>query len=76
VGSIYPWFALLKDLKEKGMRTAFIAVFLYNRGIKLPLLPLLIHYFGLTFTVLLAIYMMLFSWLDGVIIEKLVSNGQ
>jgi len=72
VGSIYPWFALLKDLKEKGMRTALIAVFLYNRGIKLPLLPLLIYYFGLNFTVLLALYMMLFSWIGGLIIEKLV----
>ena len=72
VGSIYPWLALLKDLKAKGMRPALIAVFLYNRGIKLPLLPLLIHYFGLTYTLLLASYMLIFSLLGGMLIEKLL----
>lgn len=72
VGSIYPWLTLLKDLKVKGMRPALIAVFLYNRGIKLPLLPLLIHYFGLTYTLLLASYMLIFSLLGGVLIEKLL----
>jgi len=73
VGSIYPWLALLKELKAKGMRPALIAVFLYNRGIKLPLLPMLIHYFGLTYTLLLAGYMTLFSLLGGLLIEKLLS---
>lgn len=72
VGSIYPWFALLRDFKAKGMRPALMAVFLYNRAVKLPLLPLLIQYFGLTYTVLLAAYMILFSLLGGVLLEKLL----
>ncbi len=76
VGSIYPWLVLLKDLKEKGMRPALTAVFLYNRGIKLPLLPMFIHYFGLTYTVLLASYMTVFSLLGGLLIEKLLSLGK
>jgi uncharacterized membrane protein YraQ (UPF0718 family) len=74
VGPVYPWYALLKDLKAKGMRTALIAVFLYNRGIKLPLLPLMIHYFGLAFTLILAIYLTLFSLLSGLIMEKAVDG--
>ena len=74
VGPVYPWYALLKDLREKGMRTALIAVFLYNRGIKLPLLPLMIHYFGLTFTLVLAGYLTLFSLISGPIMEKLVDS--
>ncbi len=74
VGSIYPWYALLKDLKDKGMRPALIAVFLYNRGIKLPLLPLLVHYFGLSYTLLLATYMSVFSILGGIIMEKLLAS--
>ncbi len=74
VGSIYPWYALLKDLKDKGMRPALIAVFLYNRGIKLPLLPLLVHYFGLTYTLLLATYMTIFSILGGIVMEKLLTS--
>ena len=72
VGSIYPWYALLKNFKDKGMRPALIAVFLYNRGVKLPLLPLLVHYFGLTYTLLLASYMMVFSLLGGIAMEKLL----
>lgn len=74
VGPIYPWYALLKDLKAKGMRTALIAVFLYNRGIKLPLLPLMIHYFGLAFTLILAGYLTLFSLFTGVVMEKILGN--
>mgnify|MGYP001819920351 CR=1 FL=1 len=74
VGPIYAWYALLKDLKTKGMRTALIAVFLYNRGIKLPLLPLMIHYFGITYTLILAIYMTLFSLLSGILVEKIVER--
>ena len=76
VGSIYPWYVLLKDLKDKGMRPALITVFLYNRGIKLPLLPLLVHYFGLTYTLLLATYMSIFSILGGIVIEKLLTSTE
>ena len=72
VGPVYAWYALLRDFKAKGMRTALIAVFLYNRGIKLPLLPLMIHYFGVTYTLVLAIYMTLFSLLSGILMEKIV----
>ncbi len=75
VGPIYAWYALLRDLRAKGMRTALIAVFLYNRGIKLPLLPLMIHYFGVTYTLILATYMTLFSLLSGILVEKIVKHG-
>ncbi len=54
------------------MRPALIAVFLYSRGVKLPLSPLLVHYFGLTYTLLLASYMMVFSLLGGIIMEKIL----
>lgn len=74
VGPIYAWYALLRDLRAKGMRTALIAVFLYNRGIKLPLLPLMIHYFGVTYTLILATYMTLFSLLSGILVEKIVER--
>ena len=76
VGSIYPWYALLKDFKDKGMRPALIAVFLYSRGIKLPLLPLLVHYFGLGYTLLLAAYMLTFSLLGGVVMEKILPSSE
>jgi uncharacterized membrane protein YraQ (UPF0718 family) len=71
VGPVYAWYALLRDLREKGMRSGLIAVFLYSRAIKLPLLPLMIHYFGLAYTLLLIAYLLLFSLLNGVAMEKL-----
>lgn len=74
VGPIYAWYALLRDLQAKGMRTALVAVFLYNRGVKLPLLPLMIHYFGITYTLVLATYMTLFSLLSGNFVEKMVES--
>ncbi|MEA3457872.1 MAG: permease [Candidatus Thermoplasmatota archaeon] len=68
-GSIYVWYPLLKDLKEHGMRMGLVAVFLYNRAIKIPLLPVMIFYFGIYFVIILCIYMVVASIFQGKIIE-------
>lgn len=73
MGPIYMWFPLLADLWAQGMRTALVATFLYNRAIKLPLLPFLVHYFGWRFVVVLTAYMLIFSVLNGLIVERFVS---
>ena len=70
-GPIYPWYALLKDLREKGMKTSLAAVFLYSRAVKLPLLPMLIHYFGITYTLVLVCYLVVFSIFSGLIMEQI-----
>ena len=74
-GPIYMWYPLLSDLKEKGMRDSLIATFLYNRAIKIPLLPMMIYYFGWAFTLALSIYMLLFSVVNGVIVQRLTQRG-
>lgn len=71
-GPIYMWYPLLKDLKEKGMKTSLIAVFLYNRAIKIPLLPIMIFYFGWSFVAVLSVLMIAFSLINGAIVERLV----
>jgi len=71
-GPIYMWYPLLADLKKKGVRQGLIATFLYNRAIKIPLLPMIILYFGLPYTIILTIVMMIISVIQGLIIEKLV----
>jgi uncharacterized membrane protein YraQ (UPF0718 family) len=68
-GPIYVWYPLLKDLRDKGMRNGLISVFLYNRAIKIPLLPLMVYYFGMKFVVVLLIYMIVASIIGGKIIE-------
>ena len=74
LGPIYPWYALLGEMKDKGMRPALVAAFLYARAVKPPLLPLLGYYFGLLFTAVLIGYMLLFAVLNGVLTESLAKN--
>jgi uncharacterized membrane protein YraQ (UPF0718 family) len=71
-GPVYPWYALLKDLREKGMKTSLVATFLYSRAVKLPLLPLLVHYFGLAYAVVLVAYLLGFSIISGLLMQQIV----
>ncbi len=59
MGPIYAWYALLKELKEKGFENSLAAVFLGTRAIKPFLLPVMISYFGWIYTLTLSIYMIL-----------------
>ena len=70
-GPIYAWYALLRELREKGMRASLAAVFLYSRAIKLPLLPLMMHYFGIVYTLVLCLYLLGFSIISGIVMMKL-----
>jgi len=72
-GPIYMWYPLLNELEEQGVRKGLIAAFLYNRAIKIPLLPMIILYFGLIFTIVLAMVMIFVSVVQGLIIEKILS---
>lgn len=76
MGPVYIWYAMLRDFQKKGMRPALIAVFLYGRSVKLPLLPLMAFYFGITYTVVLTLYMVVFSVLSGLCTEWLVHGRQ
>ncbi len=71
-GPIYMWYPLLSDLKEKGIRDSLIAIFLYNRAVKIPLIPIMIYYFGFNYVLILGCLMILFSVINGLIIEKLL----
>ena len=72
VGSIYAWYPLLGELREKGVGAAPLAMFLYSRALKLPLLPIMVHYFGVAYTGALAVSIVVFSILSGLIVGRLV----
>jgi len=55
------------------MRSGLIAAFLHSRAIKIPLLPLMVYYFGLLFVVVLLPYLVIASLIEGQIIE-LIEN--
>jgi uncharacterized membrane protein YraQ (UPF0718 family) len=67
MGPIYAWYPLLSELGRKGARTEFAAAFLYSRAIKLPLVPIIVHYFGLTYTIVLTAGLLVFSVASGLI---------
>ena len=58
------------------MSEALIATFLCSRAIKLPLLPLMIHYFGAVHTVVLCLYLLGFAVLNGWLVERLLELKQ
>ena len=73
-GPIYIWYPLLADLKKKGLDYGFVACFLYNRAIKLPILPAAIYYFGWKYILILAIIMVMASISQGIIINKIIKE--
>lgn len=74
MGPIYVWYGMLQDFQKKGMRTSLVAAFLYARSVKPQLLPLMIYYFGWLYTVVLVIYLVIFSVLSGLVIGRLMKD--
>lgn len=72
-GPVYAWYPLLRDLQEAGMREGLIAVFLYNRAVKLPLIPLFLVYFELRYGIVLLFVMAAASVIQGLVVDQVVS---
>ena len=71
-GPMYAWYPMLQDMKSHGLRDGLIATFFYARAIKLPLLPLMIDYFGLIFTIVLSVYILVGAFVQGRLIEHIL----
>ncbi len=69
-GPMYLWYPMIEDLRQHGVRDALLVAFFYSRAIKLPLLPLMIDYFGWAFTAILTIYILIAAVIQGWILEK------
>lgn len=70
-GPGYVWYPMLQELRDKGAKDGLVVAFIYARSIKLPWLPVMISYFGIYFTILLSIYVILGAFIQGIIIDKL-----
>ena len=70
-GPGYVWFPLLQDLRAKGVNDGLIITFLYARAIKIPWIPMMISYFGLSFTVIFSIYILVGALLQGLLANQL-----
>jgi len=70
-GPMYAWYGILEDMKSHGLKDGLIATFLYARAIKLPLLPFMVDLFGWLFTIVITLYILLASVIQGKIIDSL-----
>ena len=70
-GPIYMWYPMLSDLKDKGVNKGLIAAFLYSRAVKPALIPLMIFYFGISYTIVFILSIIVFSFIQGIIINKM-----
>ena len=68
-GPMYAWYPLIDDLRSHGMRDGLIVVFFASRTIKIPLLPMMVDYFGLSFTIVLSVYILIGAIIQGVLLE-------
>ncbi len=73
-GPPYILFPLWGDLQKAGMSNKLLAVVLYNRNVKIPFIPVMIYYFGLAYTVIISIYIVLFSILNGYLVGMLTNR--
>ena len=73
-GPMYAWYPLMKGFHDKGISYGSIATFLYARGIKLAMMPALISFFGIKYTIVLTIYLLIFSNIQGIVVDILIKD--
>jgi len=68
-GPLYVWYDFLKELKNKWLTNGHIAAFIWARGIKLPFLAMMIGFFGLNFTLIYNLVLLVFAFLVGLVVD-------
>ncbi len=74
-GPAYVWYPLLKELRDHGAKDGLLVTYLYVRAIKLPLLPIMIDYFGWHFVAVLVFWIMIGGVFQGWIMELLTRKS-
>jgi uncharacterized membrane protein YraQ (UPF0718 family) len=73
-GPMYAWYPLIVDLKKHGLKSGLVVTFFYARGLKLPMIPIMIAYFGGMFSVVISLMIIIFSILQGLIVDKFLND--
>lgn len=74
-GPPYVLFPMLAELKKKGLSNYHLAIFLFNRNVKIPFFPALIFYFGFTYSLILSFYIIIFSFFNGVLVDRFTNES-
>ena len=70
-GPMYAWYGMLQDMRSHGLKDGLIATFMYARAVKLPLLPFMVDLFGLLFTIVMTLYILIASVVQGKVIDNI-----
>lgn len=73
-GPPWPWYGFAGQLMARGVRPGLAAAFLYARAVKPPLLPLLVFYFGLAYTVTLTAWLLVLAVVVGLAVQRLLPD--
>lgn len=73
-GPGYVWYPMLSDLRDHGVKEGLIVTFIYARSVKLPWLPVMVGYFGITFTIVLTLLTLLGAIIQGLIYQSLFND--
>ncbi len=75
-GPMYAWYPMLDDMRKHGLKFGLIATFMYARAVKIPLLPFMVGLFGLPFTMIVNVYILIFAIFQGKIIDLLIKEKE
>ena len=70
----YVLYSFLGELKRQGARNGLIAAMLFNRNVKIHFIPAINYYFGMPYAIVLSVYILLFSLVNGKILEMCVGK--
>lgn len=70
--SVYLWYPLLRQIKEKWLTYWHIAAFIYARAIKIPLLVMMVSFFWWKYTLIFNLVIFVFSFLVGIVVDVLL----
>lgn len=73
-GPMYVWYAMIDELRSHGLRDSLIVTFYFARAVKLPLLPLMVDYFGIVFTCVLSFYIVVGALVLGFVYQVAASD--
>jgi len=71
---IYMRYWFLKNMLDKWLTLWHISTFSYSRAIKIPLLPMMLIYFWLTFTILFNVVLFVLSFLNCILVDKIMKK--
>lgn len=73
-GPMYVWYPTIQELRSHGVKDSLLLIFFYARAIKIPMIPFMIGVFGTGYTIVISLYIILFSLLQGWCMDLLNQN--